>query len=395
MTALSRTWSQRRYDASFQRTHGHKLIYNSCWEDPKADRNLLALRADSHVLSITSGGCNALDYLLDDPARIDCIDVNPWQNALLELKLVALQVLPYADFFQIFASGRHSDFKNLYSRFLRPELSHPARVYWDENQHFFDAKNGRGSFYFYGTTGDVAFYIGRALRIFRPDTHRKLMQLMDAQSLSDQRALYAEIEPAFWNVFTRWLMRQPTLLTLLGVPRAQRDLIEKQFPGGLSQYVQEKLRYVFTQIPVSENYFWRVYLTGEYTATCCPNYLKAGHYQTLRKRANRLHWHTNTISGFLQQCHKHGMTSFSHYVLLDHQDWMASEAPAALEQEWRLILSKAAPAAKVLMRSGAPDIDFLPAFAVKRLRRMGEAERHWHQLDRVGTYGSTLLATII
>ena len=31
---------------------------------------------------ITSGGCNALDYLLDEPRRIYAVDMNPRQNAL-------------------------------------------------------------------------------------------------------------------------------------------------------------------------------------------------------------------------------------------------------------------------------------------------------------------------
>ena len=29
---------------------------------------------------------------------------------------------------------------------------------------------------------------------------------------------------------------------------------------------------------------------------------------------------------------------YSHYVLLDHQDWLAAHNPEALEEEWRLIL---------------------------------------------------------
>jgi len=29
---------------------------------------------------------------------------------------------------------------------------------------------------------------------------------------------------------------------------------------------------------------------------------------------------------------------YSHYILLDHQDWMAGNAPEALEEKWTLIL---------------------------------------------------------
>ena len=38
---------------------------------------------------ITSAGCNALDYVLNSPERIDCVDLNPHQTALIDLKLAA------------------------------------------------------------------------------------------------------------------------------------------------------------------------------------------------------------------------------------------------------------------------------------------------------------------
>jgi len=35
---------------------------------------------------LTSAGCNVLEYLLDSPAEIHAVDVNPRQNALLHLQ---------------------------------------------------------------------------------------------------------------------------------------------------------------------------------------------------------------------------------------------------------------------------------------------------------------------
>ena len=68
----------------FQRIHGNNLVYNTCWEDPRCDRQLLQLDAQSRVVMLTSAGCNALDYLLDDPTEVHCVDLNPRQNALLD-----------------------------------------------------------------------------------------------------------------------------------------------------------------------------------------------------------------------------------------------------------------------------------------------------------------------
>ena len=53
------------HESVFKRVHGNNLVYNTCWEDPCCDRQLLELDAKSRVVMITSAGCNALDYALD------------------------------------------------------------------------------------------------------------------------------------------------------------------------------------------------------------------------------------------------------------------------------------------------------------------------------------------
>ena len=377
---------QRAYDAWFRAVHGNRLIYNSCWEDPHADRQLLKLDPESRVVMITSAGCNALDYLLDDPATIDCIDLNPRQNALLELKLALLRDGSHAALWQLFGEGWHNDFERLYQG-LRGDLSPSARHFWDQHTGLFD-RGGRGSFYFRGAAGDVAYAMHLLFRWVRPGLRRELLALLESTSLEEQRERYARIEPRLWGPVLRWFIRQPFTLALLGVPRAQRALIEAQFPGGVPAYVQDKLRYLLTELPIRDNYFWRVYLTGSYTADCCPNYLRAEHQTMLQARVDRLQVHTTSLSGFLQAQQQR----YSHYVLLDHQDWMAAHAPEALSEEWRLILQSSTEGARILMRSAGLDMDFLPDFVRERLEADQSGAAHWHQRDRVGTYGSVLSA---
>ena len=70
------------HDMVFRHVHNSNLIYNTAWEDPRLDRQLMKLDRDSRVVMITSAGCNALDYLLDDPAEIHAVDMNYRQNAI-------------------------------------------------------------------------------------------------------------------------------------------------------------------------------------------------------------------------------------------------------------------------------------------------------------------------
>lgn len=73
-------------------------IYAFAWEDPKVDLQYLDLQKDDHMFVITSGGCNVLEYAIKvGPKRIHCVDLNPCQNHMLELKLAGLSALAYED----------------------------------------------------------------------------------------------------------------------------------------------------------------------------------------------------------------------------------------------------------------------------------------------------------
>ncbi len=51
------------------------ILYSQCWEDPEMDRIAFKIKPGDTVFSITSGGCNALAFLLDDPEKVICLDM--------------------------------------------------------------------------------------------------------------------------------------------------------------------------------------------------------------------------------------------------------------------------------------------------------------------------------
>jgi len=371
------------HDMVFRHVHHSNLIYNTAWEDPRLDRQLLQLDRDSRVVMITSAGCNALDYLLDDPAEIHAVDMNYRQNALLELKQALLWQGNFEELFEMFGFGSHPEYAGMYRR-VRHRLSGPAQEFWDKRISFFNPAGFKKSFYFRGTSGLAAWVMGNALFKLRPNVKNFATCLLDARSLQEQREAYGLFEREVWAPFSDWLLRQPALMTLLGVPRPQIQLIQDSYPGGLTHYVKDKLRHVFTELPIADNYFWRVYMTGSYTLGCCPNYLKQENLAVLQSRVGRLKTYTTTVSNFLRE----HPGQYTHFVLLDHQDWLAAHDTAALLEEWELILANSAPGAKIIMRSAGLDLSFVPPHVLSRVRFFPERTLPLHQLDRVGTYGS-------
>lgn len=376
----------------FKQIHSNHLVYNTCWEDPRCDRDLLRLNANSRVVMLTSAGCNALDYLLDGPASVDCVDLNPRQNALLQLKTTLLRHADHTALFEFFGTGHTPAARDVFEDALRQPLSEAdpyAARFWERNLHYFNGKGLRRSFYWHGSSGTVAWLIRQWLES-QPDTLRLVRRLFESESVAEQWIWYEQLEPQLLNRFLRWLVSQHLVQSMLGVPKAQQHLAAERFPEGMAGYVRHCFRHVFTSLPIADNYFWKLYFYGRYTPNCCPNYLRAEHFSVLRDLSQRLRVHTAALSDFLK---KHP-APYTHFVLLDHQDWLAAHLRPALEEEWRLIFENAAPGAQVLLRSASFEIDFLPNFVRERVRFDREAAARSEANDRVGTYASTWVGTI-
>lgn len=384
----------------FKLVHGHNLVYNTCWEDPRLDRQALKLTADDTILVITSAGCNALDYALAGPRQVVAVDMNPRQNALLDLKLAGIRNLRYEDFFAMFGDGRLRGAQKVYEEKLRPALAEWPRRYWDRWIKFFDPENRR-PFYFRGTCGTFAMlinvYINRVAKL-RPYFN----DLLDCATVAQQQEIYDHhLRNRFWSKSMRFAMRRDTVLSLLGVPQAQRQQIETQYPGGVSRFVQDCVEAVFARLPLSDNYFWRVYMTGHYTRECCPEYLKAENFQKLREGlADRVQTHTDSVEGFLTRDPR----PISRFVLLDHMDWLSTRRLPLLAREWQWIARRAAPGARILWRSAGLRTEFVDRTQIVvdgKARVVGELltydrslAEELHPQCRVHTYGSFHIADL-
>lgn len=395
--ATSLTLKDRIDQKIFDALYARSLVYNACWEDPAVDRQALELGPDDTVLVITSAGCNALDYALQAPRKVVAVDANPRQTALLELKVAGIRCLEFDDFFALFGSGFHSGARDLYHRALRARLSPFAQKYWDRHIGWFCSRHG--SFYFHGLAGFVARGFRTYFRL-RPRLAGQIARLFAAGSLDVQRELYqSRIAGELWTPTINWVLNRQLTMSLLGVPHPQRRLVQAQHPDGVAGFVREAIEYVFLHLPVHDNYFWRVYLTGSYTRHCCPGYLREEGFAALKAGlVNRIEAHTCTVTEFLEV----GDEPITRFVLLDHMDWMSSYHPAALIEEWNQILRRSAPGARALLRSAHANPPFLGWLRVGAHHRPLEAffdfdvdsAARLQRKDRVHTYAGFVIAKL-
>jgi len=352
---------------------GRQIIYNVAWEDPRIDAELLDIRPDDVMLMLTTGGCNVLDMLLEGPKKIVAADLNPRQNALLELKLVCIRELEYEQFFQIFAKSNEALFRELYSTRLRPKLSAPAVEFWDANKSFF--KN----VFWSGASGFAAYLMLNLAKVL--GVGGLIAECRSTKSLEEQRAVYARYASRIAALASMLNFTRRLWCPLIAVPANQLHL----FDGNVVKIAVDNL-FLNTHI-ASDNYFYHGYMYGEYTRECCPRYLQQQHWETLKARVNRVEVRTGTLQN-VAASYPDG--TFSRYILLDHMDWMPM---SMVLDEWAVFVVKARRDARFLWRSFASKqhiaplkyLDFHPANVEAALAMYP---------DRVAMYNSTHLATL-
>ncbi|MBH1999034.1 MAG: DUF3419 family protein [Sphingomonadaceae bacterium] len=364
------------------------LVYAQIWEDPAVDMEALAIKPDSHVVTIASGGCNVLSYLTADPAKITAVDLNTAHIALNKLKIMAAQTLPdHAAFHRFFAQADSKDNVAAYRNFVAPHLDEETLRYWEGRDLIGRRRIGgfaRG-IYKHGLLGR---FIGAAHLLARLHGINP-RRMLDARTREEQREIFdREVAPIFDKGFVRWLTSQPASLFGLGIPPAQFEALAGD--ERMDTVLKARLEKLACDFDLKDNYFavqafGRGYEGGE---GALPPYLQAANHAAVRARADRVDVRHVNFTDFLSD---QPAASADRYILLDAQDWMDDDQLNAL---WAQITRTAKPGARVLFRTaGEPTI--LPGRVqddvLSRWDYRAEASLDYTARDRSAIYGGVHL----
>ena len=260
------------------------------------------------ILTISSAGCNVLDYLIEGPKAIVAADLNIAQLALLDLKLACISHLDHATFFALWAKSDASVFAAHYTSTLRPNLRlDSSRQFWDTNAELFT-----NNIFFAGTSGFAARLMGIALRAC--GVHTNIVRCM-REAVAPQHGLGMRLVTAILSQMWLWRWLAP----LGGVPTSQIDLLRRE-PSVWIERVCEVLR---TRMWSPNNFYYHAYAVGEWTERCCPRYLQPEHFDALRRYADRVTLHHGTwATGAALR------NDFTLASLLDSMDWMSDNVVA-------------------------------------------------------------------
>jgi len=362
-----------------------RLVYTQIWEDPEADLAALQLPLGSTIVTISSGGCNALSYLTAQPAQVYAVDLNQAHLALLKLKLAGIRAFTsYDEFWQFFGEAASHANARLYRERLWPLLDAEARAYWDKRNLIGRPRYGyfTNGFYRHGMLGRFIGLAHLVAKFARIDRDALLTGGIDSP---ERREALKRLNRLFHSSLARLLTRTPALLFSLGIPPRQRAILGEG--ALLNEVLHERLLRLINGHPNATNYFAWQALHRSYPGPgdrCLPPYLKSSQFSRMRNDAGVIIPVHANLRQFLESMPAREIDAV---VLLDSQDWMAPDEIRAL---WDAIDRTGSDRVRVIFRTaGSASPLESPELAPLRQiwRRDEERSDIGFQLDRSGIYG--------
>lgn len=351
-----------------------RVSYAQVWEDEEVLLGALRPRRGQRLLSIASGGDNALALAIAG-AEVTALDLSLPQLHLTELKLAAT-CLPYGDYLAFLGAGPADDRLQLY-RAVRQELSPAASTFWDAHPELL----------LHGVLG--AGRLERFFSLFRrwvlPAIHRRatveaLCDLEDRAALS--RFFAERWNSRAWRGFFRLFFSQ-TSIALLGRSRGHFAQVD----APVAELLLRRAAGALTRIPVRENPYLEWILTGRWGRPgAAKRYLSPAGHAALREARSRIRLVHAELGAHLRSTEER-YDGFNYSNLFEYVDEATHAAllertldasrPGARVAYWNLFVPRARPQA-----------------LAERLHRRSDEAAALHGTDRAFFYGAFQLEVV-
>jgi S-adenosylmethionine-diacylglycerol 3-amino-3-carboxypropyl transferase len=290
------------------------IRYSQVWEDYRLLEEGLNIGPGDDVLSITSAGCNVLALLLQEPRSITAVDINPAQNALLQLKVAGIRRLTHPEFIALLGVRGGFDRRALYRR-LRSGLPEEARLFWDTQPREIE----EGVVH----CGRLERYIRAFQTEYLAKCHslQSVLSLLDQGDLREQARFFAEVfsTPVFREIFSWYFGRE-----MMG--KNGRDPVQFRFveQGDIGAYFLERFTFACTALPLKTNFYVEFFLTSRYRdLDSGPPYLRPENFERLKNLLDRLTVVTDDVEHHVQSQAK---GTFSKANLSDLFEYLSPQA---------------------------------------------------------------------
>jgi S-adenosylmethionine-diacylglycerol 3-amino-3-carboxypropyl transferase len=250
----------------------NSILFSACQEDTRSELAAFGSIEGKRVFCVTAGGGRVLNLLVDRPKAITAVDLNPAQNALLELKMAAIRELDHDGYLEFLGVRPASDRLGTYKRRLRVLLSRDAQAFFDRSPKAVAA----GILF----QGNLEKYLRIGARVLKLGHPFGLGKLLDARNLDEQRVAMARWETPFWRRAAHIVGHKRVIATLSGDPGFYRNLPDEP---PLHEVLYDRVHRHLKNNVLRENTFLQLVLYGKYIyEEYLPPYLHAGSFDRIK-----------------------------------------------------------------------------------------------------------------
>lgn len=350
------------------------FLYSISWEDVNADKPVMNIQPTDRVLTLTGGGDNVFQWMLEGAKRVDCVDINPAQYHLMELKLKAVQHIQHYDtWWEMFGEGVCHEFDHVL-RALEPYMDPMSYEFWCLKRAYFTTKG----LYFCGSMGKVVSFVNKlGLRyLFTNNIQNKDILGYDMLIGFLRNVLLRLVCFVFGNTWFMW--------RLFGAPPKQMEMIPDVYA-----YVDQALTPVIEHTDIkNDNFYYYLILNGRFSKSNCPDYLKERNFVYLKEYSNQvIRNHNDSFINVL------GRSIYDKVILMDHLDWTEHEYVQTLCDTLRYHMQYSENSLTTL-RSASRDPWYIDVFRRNGFVATRVSEQRPNTcMDRVNTYVSFWVIT--
>ncbi|MBB4009807.1 DUF3419 family protein [Allorhizobium taibaishanense] len=306
------------------------LNFSSANEDGESE--LAALAGAARIVCLTGSGTRPLDMLLSDAEEIIALDVNPTQNALLALKMAAMERLD-RDAFLAFVGIAESHSRTGIYQHIRQYLSPAVQDHWDRH-----LRKIEGGVWHAGKWEKLLLWNARCLKLFRGRHINALLAAPDVQAQTKiwqdkfaHSALRTAIEMIGRDWIWRWVMREPAG-EFLPKPQEVGKRLDDDFEATARTFL------------FRDSDFAMLVFRGRHDAQgALPVHLQPQNYDLVKSRLGRLH----IVEGGISDLPRLELGEIDGFSLSDFGSYCGPEFYADC---WKGILAVAAADAKFCER---------------------------------------------
>lgn len=264
------------------------LRYSFGNEDWRTEEEALDIQPQDHVLCITASGDRPLNLLTRECQKIVCIDANPIQNHLLQLKAAAMQILDYKDYLAFLGATPSQNRKQVLQHLL-PFMDQVAAKFWSKHQRMVS----KGVLY----QGAVERLTNIVAKVFRLTRGKKVKRLFSINNIEEQRKFLREE----WDSY---LLRK--LFNLILNTFVSRVVIED--PGLVNfstdikpgNYIYDRIHASLERELAKKNPLLSLILKGRVSHEAYAPYLTEVGSQAIKQRLMALEIRTTNILAYLE-----------------------------------------------------------------------------------------------